>query len=415
MSDENADQQESEEINQQRRWEKWGNYPQEQILPDENQARLETHQLRSKMSPRPNPTDFKISLRAKYGTDQQIAMPGSKRRQSMRGFEDTYVDIIDFIVRATHRIWEEKDIGYIYDHYRHNIRVVDDYGLNVGRDLVIANTTQFLNAFPDIRLIADEIIWAGNDEVGFYTSHRTMVIGTNTGYSQFGPPTGRRVKFWLTANCLFIANENYEEWVIYNTSSMLRQMGYDLKQKAREFANARPGTSLAHGFGEPNRLLGQHKPPHLPAQATKGFDVDYFLRDTLHYVWNWRMLSKIYKDYSRNFRFFGPTDRQLIGLGDYQSFVLAMLSMFPDLVLEIDDLYWMGNDEEGYVTSTRWHMVGTHRGWGFYGPPTGRRITIWGITQHLIEGGKILEEWMTFNEFDVMQQIYRDEPFDSPA
>lgn len=414
MSD-TPDPQMSEETKQKRRWETWGNYPAHAFVPDENLARLETHLLRPKASPRSNPNDYSISLRAKNGTDQQIVNPGRKRAHSMRGFEDTYVDIIDFIVRATHRIWEEKDIGYIYDHYRHNIRVVDDYGLNIGRDKVIANTTQFLNAFPDIRLIADEIIWAGNDEVGFHTSHRVILNATNTGYSQFGPPTRRKVSFWLVANCIFIANENYEEWVIYNTSSMLRQLGFNLREKAREFANARPNNSLAHGFGEPNRLLGQHKPPHLPPQISAGFDIEDFLRHMFHYVWNWRMLSHLHTSYAPNLRYFGPTDRQLVGLGDYQSFVLSLLSMFPDLVLEIDDLYWMGNDKEGYVTSTRWNLVGTHLGWGFYGPPTGRRVSMWGITQHAIQAGKIVEEWMSFNEFEVMQQIYRDTPFDTPA
>jgi hypothetical protein len=34
----------------------------------------------------------------------------------MRGYEDTFSDIIDFIVRVTHRIWEEKAIGYLYEH-----------------------------------------------------------------------------------------------------------------------------------------------------------------------------------------------------------------------------------------------------------------------------------------------------------
>ena len=59
------------------------------------------------------PSDYTISLRAKGGTDRLLVNPGSERVQSMRGFEDTYVDIIDYIVRITHRIWEEKDIGYI--------------------------------------------------------------------------------------------------------------------------------------------------------------------------------------------------------------------------------------------------------------------------------------------------------------
>ncbi|MDQ2998162.1 MAG: hypothetical protein M3R61_14085, partial [Chloroflexota bacterium] len=142
------------------------------------------------------PKDYSISLAAKGGTDRLLLNPGTARAQPMRGFEETYVDIIDYIVRITHRIWEEKQIGYIYDTYRHNARVTDDSGLQYGRDKIVADTIHTINAFPDIRLYADEIVWAGDDQVGFYTSHRTVIIGHNTGYSKYGPPTGKKVVLW---------------------------------------------------------------------------------------------------------------------------------------------------------------------------------------------------------------------------
>jgi predicted ester cyclase len=329
----------------------------------------------------------------------------------MRGFEDTYVDNIDYIVRVTHKIWEEKHVGYIYDTYRHNSKVTDDYGLQYGRDKIVADTVHTINAFPDIRLYADEIIWAGDDEVGFHTSHRTVIMGHNTGYSKYGPPTGRKVVVWCIANCISIENEIFEEWVIYNNSSLLRQLGFDLRQKARELGNAvdLDGT-IGPRFGEAERLLGQGKPPHMPERQPGAgtFDVEDFLRRAYHYIWNWRLPGKVDDAYAPNMRFHGPTDREYYGRGEYKSFILSIMAMFPDLVLEIDDIYWMGNEREGFLSSVRWSVVGTHRGAGIYGPPTGRRVNMWGITQHHIKSGRIVEEWMMFNEFEVMQQIYRE-------
>jgi predicted ester cyclase len=356
---------------------------------------------------RPMPKDYTISLAAKGGADRLLLNPGAERVQPMRGFEEIYVDIIDYIVRITHRIWEEKQIGYIYDTYRHNARVTDDSGLQYGRDKIVADTIHTINAFPDIRLYADEIIWAGNDEVGFYTSHRTMIIGHNTGYSRYGPPTGKKVVIWCIANCVALENEIFEEWVLYNNSSLLRQLGFDLREKAREFGSRR-GTLDGASFGEPERTLGQGKPAHLPPAAANGFDVEDFIRRAYHYIWNWRLVGKIDDAYATTMRFHGPTDRELYGRGEYKSFVLSLMAMFPDLVLQIDDLYWMGNAAQGYLASVRWSIVGTHRGVGVYGPPTGQRITMWGITQQRILHGRVAEEWMVFNEFEVMQQIYRD-------
>ncbi|MDQ3250385.1 MAG: ester cyclase [Chloroflexota bacterium] len=367
------------------------------------------HALRLSGLVRPMPQDFAISLAAQGSSDQQLLAPSTARRQLMRGFEAQYVDIIDYIVRITHRIWEEKNIGYIYDTYRHNARVTDDYGLQYGRDKIVADTIHTINAFPDIRLYADEIVWAGNDEVGFFTSHRTVIIGHNTGWSRYGPPTGKKIVVWCIANCVALDNEIFEEWVIYNNSSMLLQLGFDLRETARTLGNANKLDSLQdRRFGEAERLPGQGKPPHLPPQSTDGFHVEDFVRRAYHYIWNWRMLGKVDDAYAATLRFHGPTNRAYYGRGAYKSFILSLLAMFPDGTLEIDDLYWMGNESEGYLTSVRWHFVGTHRGAGIYGPPTGRQVALWGITQHRIVDGAIVEEWMLFNEFEVMQQIYRD-------
>ena len=125
----------------------------------------------------------------------------------MPGYDDAYTDIVDYIVRITHRIWEEKDIGHIYDTYRHNCRVTDDYGLQYGRDKIVADTVHTINAFPDVRLYADEVIWAQDEDGGFETSHRTVILGHNTGYSKYGPPTGRKVVVWAIANCSSRENE----------------------------------------------------------------------------------------------------------------------------------------------------------------------------------------------------------------
>ena len=42
------------------------------------------------------------------------------RVQPMRGFDPIYTDIVDYIVRCTHLIWDERDVGLIYTHYTHN-------------------------------------------------------------------------------------------------------------------------------------------------------------------------------------------------------------------------------------------------------------------------------------------------------
>ena len=114
--------------------------------------------------------------------------------------------------------------------------------------------------------------------------------------------------------------------------------------------------------------------------------------------------------YEPNLIFHGPTDRELRGLASYKSFILSMIAMFPDIATQVDEVYWMGNEADGFMTSVRWSGVGTHRGFGVYGAPSGRQCRIWGILQQRIHGGKVVEEWMMFNEFDLLQQIMASEP-----
>jgi len=354
------------------------------------------------------PKDYSISIDRynRGGTDRFLLNPPIERKQSMRGFEPEYMDIIDYIVRITHRIWEEGAVGYIYDTYRHDARVYDDTGLKYGRDRVVAETAISINGFPDNRAYADDVIWAGSDEVGFHTSHRAVNIGHNTGYTRFGPPTGKKVFYWVIANCVSIENEIYEEWVLYNSGSVLKQLGHNLFDVARELAPQTDFSGLRDlRFGEPERLPGQGKPPVYPASTSGRFDVEDFIRRAYHEIWNWRLLNKLHDYYVPNVRVHSATDRELYGIGSYKSFILSMLAMFPDAALHIDFMYWMGNDAEGYRTSVRWSLVGTHRGPGIYGKPTGKQIYMWGITQHTIRDGKIQEEWMMFNEFAVIQQL----------
>lgn len=360
---------------------------------------------------RRNPSDFSISLRAKGGTAALLQEDQGTSQQKLPGFDQRYVDIVDYIIRITHRIWEEKDIGYIYETYRHNSHVHDDVGLQYGRDKIVADTVHTINAFPDVRLFGDEVIWAADDSGTFHTSHRVTKVAHNTGYSRWGTPTGRKVVSWTIANCVARANEIVEEWVLYNTGAILSQLGFDLPTLARTLANQTGPTALVGSpTGELERLAGQGPPRHLPAAESVGFDLDDFVRRVHHYTWNWRNLSAIDRAYAENVHYHGATGRELYGRGQIKSFVLSMLAMFPDLVMHVDDVYWMGNQADGFAASVRWSALGTHRGNGIYGPPTGRQVLIWGLTQYSILNERIVEEWTVFNEFEVLQQLLRDEP-----
>lgn len=363
------------------------------------------------LTPAQMPKDFSISLDGyrRGGTDAFLAgNADGGARQPLKGFEPRFSTIVDYIVRITHQIWEEKDIGYIYDTYSHDCAVWDDLGLQYGRDQVVAHTVGMNNAMPDIRIVADEVIWAGDEAAGFHTSHRTQIFGTNSGWSQWGAPTGRRAQFWCMANCVARDNEIFHEHVVYDTAALLAQLGFDVTETARRAARLSPAALPADFLGsEPRRTLGQGKPATRPIPARVGDDPEEFVRASLHTLWNRRNLGAVERVYHPGIVLQATAGRVLRGTGQVRSFMLSLLAMFPDLLFCVDDLYWMGNPREGFLVAIRWSMLGTHRGHGRYGEPTGREIHLWGITHWVIERDAVVQEWTMFNEFGLLAQILR--------
>jgi len=355
------------------------------------------------------PTDYSISL-ADYtgrGTDHEIRIPEDfGPKQSMRGFESTYQNIIDYIVRITYKIWEDRDVEYIRDTYSDASLVYDDYGLQLGCEKIISDTHHTTGAYSDIKLIADEIVWAGNDEIGYHTSHRTIIRGTNDNESNYGPATNKTIDVVVIANCVALENEIFLEHVLYNNSSMLLQLGHNLEDMVATLASSPPaGWPRDAATWDGLRSAANPGTPISVSSPISGFDVDRFVRDNLDQLWNRRNYDVLSTAYDANLAFQGPTNRAFSGVKPYREFLSSIVSAFPDLELQVDEVYWMGNDKDGYLTSERWSAVGTHSGAGIYGDPTDRSIEIWGITQHEIVDGRIVKEWMLFNELDLMMQI----------
>jgi hypothetical protein len=301
------------------------------------------------------PSDYGVSLDTYLGrsetgsgyTDQEQRIPVNfGPQQSMRGFEKTYLNIIDYIVRITYKIWEDRDVEYIAKTYSDQSKVYDDYGLQRGNKKIITDTHHTTAAFSNIRLIADEVIWAGNDEIGYHTSHRTIIRGTNDGDSRYGPATGNDVDILVIANCVALENDIFLEHVLYNNSCMLQQLGHSLDDVAMQMVLDKPA-----GWPRDESTWHDLRAATCPAQPLSvssplsGFDIDAFARKALSRIWNDKDYSHLQEVYASGFSFQGPTQRKSQGRADYKHFLESMFATFPDLKLQTDEVYWIETDD----------------------------------------------------------------------
>ena len=73
---------------------------------------------------------------------------------------------------------------------------------------------------------------------------------------------------------------------------------------------------------------------------------------------------------------------------------------FPDARYTIEEMI---ADQDKVVI--RWSGTGTHLGELMGIPPTGRRVTVTGISIGRYEGGKLVEEWLNFDALGLFQQL----------
>jgi steroid delta-isomerase-like uncharacterized protein len=88
------------------------------------------------------------------------------------------------------------------------------------------------------------------------------------------------------------------------------------------------------------------------------------------------------------------------GREGYKQFVDMYQSAYHDATVTIDDQI-----AEGDQVVTRWTGRGTHTGELMGIAPTGKEVTVSGITVSRLENGKIAEEWELFDALGMLVQL----------
>ena len=83
-----------------------------------------------------------------------------------------------------------------------------------------------------------------------------------------------------------------------------------------------------------------------------------------------------------------------------KEFITGYLAGFPDGRITID-----GQLAEGDMVATRWTGRGTHQGELMGIPPTGKQVTVSGITISRVKNGKVVEEWSNWDTLGMLQQL----------
>ncbi len=355
---------------------------------------------------RPPPAQAGDVLQVERRDFVQLVPQNRPRAQSLRGFDDDYTDIVDYIIRCTHKIWDERDVGLIYTHYTHNCVIYGTLGTMYERESVVRETIQRLVELPDRRGMATQVIWRGDDVDGFYTSHMTHGTGRHTEYGMYGKPTGRTFVTRTVADCMIFENKIYREWVVRDNLGLLVQLGIDPHVYAADIARQKfeRGETVLE-VSENRRLLGQYPPESEADVSIAHTDNEAQVLRWLHHIYNKRMFGKIQEIYAPTVQWHGPLMRELYGIAAVLQQTMRLVALAPDCAFTPQHICSVPSEEGGEKIAVRWIMDGHHLGHGHLGPPTGHRLVIMGMTHYHIVGGRIIDEWVVYDELSMLVQL----------
>ncbi len=122
-------------------------------------------------------------------------------------------------------------------------------------------------------------------------------------------------------------------------------------------------------------------------------------------VWNERKTETIYELLGPDSVGHQEDNVDIVGPEPFAKFHQTFLETLPDMKVEILDTV----AEKGKVC-VHWHFTGTHTGSGLGLRPTGREVSMRGMSWFRIAQGKIVEGWDAWNQQALIQYLSGPEP-----
>ncbi|MEE4209794.1 MAG: hypothetical protein V2I43_11060 [Parvularcula sp.] len=326
------------------------------------------------------------------------------RRQELEGFEPVYRDFVDYIIRCTHRIWEEKNIGLCRTHYSDDCVMHTLAGPSVGAEVVTQNTIGALATYSDRVVLGEDVIWSEDAPGEFYSSHRITSQATHFGdEAMVGNATMRAAGVTTIADCKVIANKIVEEWLVRDNTTALWQVGAEPKDIAKKLAEAdKDGHQKRHRWrteaiertrNEPSiDIPADHPAEPFAHMLSTAFTEDLFgvgaqcLSPTVELRW--------------------PSRRRGFGRGFWVGCMMQLASVLHDRAFRCEHIAARPLPHGDIAVALRWSLTGRHAGAGVWGEPSGRDIYILAVSHYRVRAGLAVEDVTVFDEVSVPRQIF---------
>ena len=317
----------------------------------------------------------------------------------MKGFNKKYKDFPDYILKITKQIWEGKNVDSIGEFYTENIPVRSPFGITYGNKSVIEATYNTLKEFPNRQLLGEDVIWNGNDDKGYHSSHRILSKGTHLGDGFYGKPTGKDIYYRVIADCACKDNQVYDEWIVRDQGAMVRQIGYTPKEFAQIMIEKEGGLGHAKNLFDKNDLKPSNYNPLAVEINSAGEKYSKILNKIFEEKYD-------FKDYNRASSIYWPGNKLGHGKEDVAKLWNSIKDIFTDIKFTIEHVGYLNEPNKNPRASIRWFLKGIHsKDSETYGKKTNSKLFIMGINHVELNQDKIIREWVLFDEVAIWKQI----------
>jgi predicted ester cyclase len=150
--------------------------------------------------------------------------------------------------------------------------------------------------------------------------------------------------------------------------------------------------------------VGQYRPKRSEAAPA---DSGTLLYNLFQNVWNGRNFHQVADYYHPVATVHSICDQTYRGVPAIQGLLVNLFASLPQAAVQVERIT-CNTGPEGDTVAVRWRLTGLHQGNGFFGPPTGKPVNMPGISHFVVSGGKIEQEWIVFDAFDVLCQVHAE-------
>ena len=317
----------------------------------------------------------------------------------MKGFDKKYNSFPDYILKITKQIWEGKDVNSIANFYTEDIPVRSPFGVTYGNKPVIDATFATLREFPNRQLLGEDVIWNKDSEDGYHSSHRILSKGTHLGDGSYGKPSGKNIYYRVIADCACKNNQVYDEWIVRDQGAMVRQIGFTPKEFAQKIIENEGGIGKCKKiFNLKSDMKSEYKPNPAPKDSV-GVKYSNILNTIFTNDYN-------FSDYARAASIYWPGNKIGHGREDIEKFWQSLKGAFSNFKFSIEHIGYLEEQGKNPKASVRWFLDANHSNkTSDFGEATNKNIFIMGINHAEISDGKVIREWVLFDEVAIWKQI----------